>query len=125
MKKAKAIKLKSWRFTIINGILYKKYLLDPWLRFGLPGEIISDNGKQFRDDPFKDWSEIASIGEGIKAWLEAEEKTDGKISSCSMGTTDTMIKICNGDTLFSLTYGSGGHSFWLRLAHAYKLNMRK
>ncbi|GJX29677.1 reverse transcriptase domain-containing protein [Tanacetum coccineum] len=23
-------------------------------KFGLPGEIISDNGKQFRDDPFKD-----------------------------------------------------------------------
>ncbi|GJY70196.1 reverse transcriptase domain-containing protein [Tanacetum coccineum] len=26
-------------------------------RFGLPGEIISDNEKQFRDNPFKDWCE--------------------------------------------------------------------
>ncbi|GJZ01275.1 reverse transcriptase domain-containing protein [Tanacetum coccineum] len=33
-KKARVVKLKSWRF-------------------GLPGEIISDNGKQFQDNPFK------------------------------------------------------------------------
>ncbi|GKE56063.1 hypothetical protein Tco_1495248, partial [Tanacetum coccineum] len=25
-------------------------------KFGLPGEIVSDNGKQFRDNPFKDCS---------------------------------------------------------------------
>ncbi|GKC47923.1 reverse transcriptase domain-containing protein [Tanacetum coccineum] len=64
------------------------------LRFGLPGEIVSDNGKQFRDNPFKDWCEKLnirqcfasvkhpqtnglveranrSLGEGIKARLEA------------------------------------------------------
>ncbi|GJX37173.1 reverse transcriptase domain-containing protein [Tanacetum coccineum] len=27
MKKARAIKHKSWRFAVINGILYKKYFL--------------------------------------------------------------------------------------------------
>ncbi|GJT81047.1 reverse transcriptase domain-containing protein [Tanacetum coccineum] len=31
------------------------------LRFGLPGEIISDNGKQFQDNPFKDWCEKLCI----------------------------------------------------------------
>ncbi|GJT69459.1 reverse transcriptase domain-containing protein [Tanacetum coccineum] len=31
-KKARAIKRKSQRFTIINGILYKKSFLGPWLR---------------------------------------------------------------------------------------------
>ncbi|GJX63516.1 hypothetical protein Tco_0296416 [Tanacetum coccineum] len=31
-KKARAIKRKSQRFAIINGILYKKYFLGPWLR---------------------------------------------------------------------------------------------
>ncbi|GKA27132.1 reverse transcriptase domain-containing protein [Tanacetum coccineum] len=30
-------------------------------RFGLPGEIISDNGKQFRDNPFRDWCEKLCI----------------------------------------------------------------
>ncbi|GKC31931.1 reverse transcriptase domain-containing protein [Tanacetum coccineum] len=29
--------------------------------FGLPGEIISDNRKQFRDNPFKDWCEKLNI----------------------------------------------------------------
>ncbi|GJY52981.1 reverse transcriptase domain-containing protein [Tanacetum coccineum] len=45
MNKARAIRRKSWRFAVINGILYKKSFLGPWLRFGLPKEIISDNGK--------------------------------------------------------------------------------
>ncbi|GJT00482.1 reverse transcriptase domain-containing protein [Tanacetum coccineum] len=31
------------------------------LRFGLPGEIISDNEKQFRDNSFKDWCEKLNI----------------------------------------------------------------
>ncbi|GKF62818.1 reverse transcriptase domain-containing protein, partial [Tanacetum coccineum] len=30
-------------------------------RFGLPGEIVSDNGKQFCDNPFKDWCARLSI----------------------------------------------------------------
>ncbi|GJT64210.1 reverse transcriptase domain-containing protein [Tanacetum coccineum] len=32
MKKARAIKRKSWRFIVINGILYKKSFFGPWLR---------------------------------------------------------------------------------------------
>ncbi|GKA42281.1 reverse transcriptase domain-containing protein [Tanacetum coccineum] len=31
-KKARAVRRKSWRFSIINGTLYKKYFLGPWLR---------------------------------------------------------------------------------------------
>ncbi|GJV47560.1 reverse transcriptase domain-containing protein [Tanacetum coccineum] len=31
-KKARAVKRKSWRFSIINGTLYKKSFLGPWLR---------------------------------------------------------------------------------------------
>ncbi|GJX66552.1 reverse transcriptase domain-containing protein [Tanacetum coccineum] len=34
----------------------KKFVWDNIVcRFGLPGEIVSDNGKQFRNNPFKDW----------------------------------------------------------------------
>ncbi|GKF09863.1 reverse transcriptase domain-containing protein, partial [Tanacetum coccineum] len=74
-----------------------------------PVATITDNGKQFRDNPFKDWCEKLcirqrfaslkhlqtnglveranrSLGEGIKARLEARSK--------------------NGDTPFSLTYGT-------------------
>ncbi|GJT84527.1 reverse transcriptase domain-containing protein [Tanacetum coccineum] len=40
----------------ITGAQIKKFVWDNIVcRFGLPGEIISDNGKQFRDNPFKDW----------------------------------------------------------------------
>ncbi|GKB71096.1 reverse transcriptase domain-containing protein [Tanacetum coccineum] len=50
----------------ITGAQVKKFVWDNIVcRFGLPGEIISDNGKQFRDNPFKDWCE--KLCEGIKA----------------------------------------------------------
>ncbi|GKC08635.1 reverse transcriptase domain-containing protein [Tanacetum coccineum] len=118
-KKARVVRRKASRYTMINGTLYKKSFLGPWLRcvrplqanyvlreihegsytspegpgkvkfliiainyfikwieakpvatitgnqvkkfvwdnivyrFGLLGEIVSDNGKQFRDNPFK------------------------------------------------------------------------
>ncbi|GKA12511.1 reverse transcriptase domain-containing protein [Tanacetum coccineum] len=32
VKKARAVKCKSWQFSIINGTLYKKSFLGPWLR---------------------------------------------------------------------------------------------
>ncbi|GJS07679.1 reverse transcriptase domain-containing protein [Tanacetum coccineum] len=64
----------------ITGNQIKKFVWDNIVcRFGLLEEIISDNGKQFRDDPFKDWvfwtgetnglveRAKRSLGEGIKA----------------------------------------------------------
>nr|GEZ04816.1 reverse transcriptase domain-containing protein [Tanacetum cinerariifolium] len=83
--------------TTITGNQIKKFVWENVVcRFGLPGEIISDNGKQFRDDPFKDWCEKLcirqhfasikhpqtnglveranrSLGEGIKARLDARK----------------------------------------------------
>ncbi|GJY75206.1 reverse transcriptase domain-containing protein [Tanacetum coccineum] len=82
----------------ITGNQVKKFVWENIVcRFGLPGEIISDNGKQFRDNPFKDWCEKLciqqhfasvkhpqtnglveranrSLGEGIKARLGKENK---------------------------------------------------
>nr|GEX03307.1 reverse transcriptase domain-containing protein [Tanacetum cinerariifolium] len=51
----------------ITGAQVKKIVWDNIVcRFGLPGEIVSDNGKQFRDNPFKDRCEkimiLAEIG---------------------------------------------------------------
>ncbi|GJX66934.1 reverse transcriptase domain-containing protein [Tanacetum coccineum] len=96
-KKARVVRRKASWYTIINGTLYKKSFLGSWLRFGLPGEIVSDNGKQFRDNPFKDWCKKLcirqcfasvkhpqanglveranrSLGEGIKARLDERSK---------------------------------------------------
>ncbi|GJW69415.1 reverse transcriptase domain-containing protein [Tanacetum coccineum] len=82
----------------ITGNQVKKFMWDNIVcRLGLPREIISDNGKQFRDNPFKDWCKKLcihqrfafvrqpqanglveranqSLGEGIKARLDARSK---------------------------------------------------
>nr|GEW97689.1 zinc finger, CCHC-type [Tanacetum cinerariifolium] len=41
-------------------------------RFGLHGEIISDNGKQFRDDPFKYWEAVIPAEIGMPTLRTAE-----------------------------------------------------
>ncbi|GJV20920.1 reverse transcriptase domain-containing protein [Tanacetum coccineum] len=97
--------------------------------FGLPREIISDNGKQFRDNPFKDWCEKLcirqhfasvkhpqanglveranrSLGEGIKARLDKGSKDWIEEIPHVLWAYRTMIKSSNGDTPFSLTYGT-------------------
>ncbi|GJZ78031.1 reverse transcriptase domain-containing protein [Tanacetum coccineum] len=112
----------------ITGNQIKKFVWDNIVcRFGLPGEIISDNGKQFRDDPFKDWCEKLcinqhfasvkhpqtnglveranrSLGEGIKARLEVRSKNWMEELPHVLWAHRTMIKSSNGDTPFSLTY---------------------
>ncbi|GJW66427.1 reverse transcriptase domain-containing protein [Tanacetum coccineum] len=117
--KARAIRRKAGRSAMTNGILYK--------RFGLPGEIISNNGKQFRDNPFKDWCENLcirqcfafvkhpqandlveranrSLGEGIKARLDERSKNWLEEISHVLWAYRTMIKSSNKETPFSLTY---------------------
>ncbi|GJY52493.1 reverse transcriptase domain-containing protein [Tanacetum coccineum] len=71
------------------------------VRFGLPREIISDNGKQFQDNPFKD-----CLGEGIKARLDERSKNWMEELPHVLWAHRTMIKSSNGDTPFSLTYGT-------------------
>nr|GEU32536.1 reverse transcriptase domain-containing protein [Tanacetum cinerariifolium] len=100
-----------------------------YLTSGLPGEIISDNGKQFEDNPFKDWCEKLcirqcfvsvkhpqanglveranrSLGEGIKAWLDERSKNWIEEISHVLWAHSTMIKSSNRETSFSLTYGT-------------------
>ncbi|GJT74400.1 reverse transcriptase domain-containing protein [Tanacetum coccineum] len=86
--------------AIITGNQVKKFVWDNIVyRFGLPGEIISDNGKQFQDNPFKDWCEkLSRLGAKNKNWLEE--------LSHVLWAHRTMIKSSNGETPFSLTYGT-------------------
>ncbi|GKE67479.1 reverse transcriptase domain-containing protein [Tanacetum coccineum] len=94
-----------------------------------PGEIISDNRKQFRDNLFKDWCEKLcihqcfasvkhlqanglvkranrSLGEGIKARLDEKSKDWIEELPHVLWAHRTMIKASNGETPFSLTYGT-------------------
>nr|GEV29704.1 reverse transcriptase domain-containing protein [Tanacetum cinerariifolium] len=112
----------------ITGTQVKKFVWDNIVcRFGLPGEVISDNGKQFRDNPFKYWCEKLnirqcfasvkhfqanglvkranrSLGEGIKARLGEKNKNWVEEISHVLWAHRTMIKSSNGETPFSLTY---------------------
>nr|GEW84006.1 reverse transcriptase domain-containing protein [Tanacetum cinerariifolium] len=95
--------------------------------FGLPGEMISDNRKQFRDNPFKDWCEKLcihhhfasvkhpqtnglveranqSLGEGIKARLDTKSKNWIEELPHVLWAHRTLIKSSNEDTPLSLTY---------------------
>ncbi|GJW90735.1 reverse transcriptase domain-containing protein [Tanacetum coccineum] len=93
------------------------------------GIFVSDNGKQFCENPFKDWREKLSIrqrfasvkhpqtnglvergnkslGEGIKARLDERSKDWMGELSYVLWAHRTMIKSSNGETPFSLTYGT-------------------
>ncbi|GJX44166.1 reverse transcriptase domain-containing protein [Tanacetum coccineum] len=112
-EKARVVRRKLRRYAVINGVLYKKSYLGPWLR----------------DNPFKDWCEKLcirwrfasvkhpqandvveranrSLGEGIKARLDERSKDWIEEIPYVLWAHRTMIKSSNGDTLFSLTYGT-------------------
>nr|GEX28297.1 hypothetical protein [Tanacetum cinerariifolium] len=57
---AKWIEAKT--VATITGGQVKKFVWDNIVcRFGIPGEIVSDNSKQFSDNPFKDWCDKLNI----------------------------------------------------------------
>nr|GEZ06455.1 reverse transcriptase domain-containing protein [Tanacetum cinerariifolium] len=89
----------------------------------------TDNGKQFADNPFKDWCDKLnitqhfasvkhpqsnglvkranrSLGEGIKARLREGNKNWVEELPHVLWAHRTMIKSSHGDTPFSLTYGT-------------------
>nr|GFC16339.1 reverse transcriptase domain-containing protein [Tanacetum cinerariifolium] len=114
----------------ITGRQVKKFVWDNIVcRFGIPGEIISDNGKQFADNPFKDWCDKLnitqhfssvkhpqsnglvervnrSLGKGIKARLGEGNKNWVEKLPHVLWAHRTMVKSSHGDTPFSLTYGT-------------------
>ncbi|GJX93367.1 reverse transcriptase domain-containing protein [Tanacetum coccineum] len=72
----------------------KKFVWDNIVcKFGLPGEIISDNEKQFRDNPFKDWCEKLCIHQCFASVKYSQ--ANGLVERSN-----------NGETPFSLTYGT-------------------
>nr|GEW15757.1 reverse transcriptase domain-containing protein [Tanacetum cinerariifolium] len=114
----------------ITGRHVKKFVWDNIVcRLGISGEIISDNGKQFSDNPFKDWCDKLniterfasvkhpqsnglveranrSLGEGIKSRLGEGNKNWIEELPHVLWAYLTMIKSSHDDTPFSLTYGT-------------------
>nr|GEV15254.1 reverse transcriptase domain-containing protein [Tanacetum cinerariifolium] len=89
--------------TTITGNQVKKFMWDNVVcKFGLPGEIISNNGKQFRDNPFKDWCERRRNQSKAR---RKKQELDGR-NLHVLWAHRTMIKSSNGGTPFLLTYGT-------------------
>nr|GEZ28995.1 hypothetical protein [Tanacetum cinerariifolium] len=180
-KKARKLRLKARQYELMEGIIYKRSFLTPWLRCvgplqaeyvmreihegscsmhagprplsgragegqvpdsrnGLLHEVdrsknsgngyrLTNNGKQFADNPFKDWCDKLkitqhfasvkhpqsnglverankSLGEGIKARLGEGNKNWVEELPHVLWAHRTMIKSSHGDTPFSLTYGT-------------------
>nr|GFA04620.1 reverse transcriptase domain-containing protein [Tanacetum cinerariifolium] len=56
------VMIEAKTMAMITDGQVKKFLWDNIVcRFGIPGEIISDNGKQFANNPFKDWCDKLNI----------------------------------------------------------------
>nr|GEV49132.1 reverse transcriptase domain-containing protein [Tanacetum cinerariifolium] len=120
--------IEAKAMATVTGGQVKKFVWDNIVcRFGIPGEIILDNGKQFSDNPFKDWCDKLnitqlfasvkhpqsnglveranrSLGEGIKSRLEEGNKNWVEELPHVLWAHRTMIKSSHGDTPFSLTY---------------------
>ncbi|GJT47910.1 reverse transcriptase domain-containing protein [Tanacetum coccineum] len=88
----------------ITGNQIRKFVWDNIVcRFGLPEVIISDNGKQFRDNPFKDWCEKLCIRQRFASIKHLQTIGIVERANRSLGEG---IKSSNRDTPFSLTYGT-------------------
>ncbi|XP_076945347.1 uncharacterized protein LOC143616394 [Bidens hawaiensis] len=114
----------------ITGEQVKRFVWESIVcRFGLPYAIISDNGKQFANNPFQEWclqlkikqtfTSVAhpqvndqveranrSVVEGIKARLGRETGSWVEELPHVLWAHRTMPKTSNGETPFSLTYGT-------------------
>nr|GEX49146.1 reverse transcriptase domain-containing protein [Tanacetum cinerariifolium] len=122
--------IKAKVVATITGGQVKKFVWDNVVcRFGIPGEIVSDNGKQFSDNPFKDWCDKLnitqrfasvkhpqsnglveranrSLGKGIKSRMGERNKNWVEELPHVLWAHRTMIKSSHGDTPFFLTYGT-------------------
>nr|GEU52146.1 hypothetical protein [Tanacetum cinerariifolium] len=144
---ARKLRIKARQYELLEGVLYRSMHAGPRsvvakaIRLGyywptmhqdaqdMIREIVSDNGKQFSDNSFKDWCEKLnitqrfpsvkhpqsnglveranqSLREGIKARLGEGNKNWVEGLPHVLWAHRTMIKSSHGDTPFSLTYGT-------------------
>ncbi|GKA26010.1 reverse transcriptase domain-containing protein [Tanacetum coccineum] len=98
--------IESKSVATITGNQVKKFMWDNIVcRFGLPGEIVSDNVKHLQTNGLVERVN-RSLGEGIKARLGEGNKNWIEELPNVLWVHRTMIKSSHGDTPFSLTYGT-------------------
>nr|GEX35730.1 reverse transcriptase domain-containing protein [Tanacetum cinerariifolium] len=93
----------------ITGGQVKKFVWDNIVcRFGIPGEIISENGKQFTDNPFKDWCDKLNITQRFASvkhpqsngLVERANRSLGEVIPAKIGMPTyrtTVVDVVNND----------------------------
>ncbi|GJY18723.1 reverse transcriptase domain-containing protein [Tanacetum coccineum] len=108
--KARAVKRKSQWFAMINGILYNKSFLGPWLRCVGPLQanyVIREIHEGSCSMHAGTRSVVAKALQIRYYWPTMHEDARALIWACKdYQAHRTMIKSSNGDTPFSLTYGT-------------------
>ncbi|XP_074378309.1 uncharacterized protein LOC141719841 [Apium graveolens] len=50
---ARKLSVRALRYSLIDGILYKRSFVIPYSRYGIPQILVTDNGTQFNNEEFK------------------------------------------------------------------------
>nr|GFB24864.1 hypothetical protein [Tanacetum cinerariifolium] len=83
--------------TITDGQV-KKFVWDNIVcRFGVPEEIISDNGKQIADNPFKDWCDKLNITQHFT--LVKHPQSNGLVKRANRSLREAVDVVNNDDEL--------------------------
>ncbi|GKA38368.1 reverse transcriptase domain-containing protein [Tanacetum coccineum] len=108
----------------ISGTQVKKFVWDNIIcRFGLPGEIVSDNGKQFSGDPFKDWVRGVTFrpGDFVYRSNDASHAVDGgKLGPKWEGPYEVMESLVDGAYKLRSTDGTVLPRTWKQLRQFVK-----
>ncbi|GKA93271.1 reverse transcriptase domain-containing protein [Tanacetum coccineum] len=109
-RKARAIRRKAGRYAVTNGILYKRSFLGPWLRCVGPLQAnyvlreIHEGSCSMHSSPR---SVVAKALRSGYYWPTMHTDARNLIRECrSCQAHRIMIKSSNGETPFSLTYGT-------------------
>nr|GFA00577.1 reverse transcriptase domain-containing protein [Tanacetum cinerariifolium] len=116
-KEARKLRLKARQYELMEGILYKRLFLTPWLRCVGPLQAeyvmkeIREGSCSMHAGPRSVSNGLVeranrSLGEGIKARLGEGNKNWVEELPHVLWAHRTMIKSSHGDTPFSLTYGT-------------------
>ncbi|GKB86587.1 reverse transcriptase domain-containing protein, partial [Tanacetum coccineum] len=70
-KKIRTIKIKARQYTMINGVLYRKSFLEPWLRCG--ASVQSKRNSDFQEKSYLTTGS-RTLGEGLKARLGEDNR---------------------------------------------------
>ncbi|GKB25368.1 reverse transcriptase domain-containing protein [Tanacetum coccineum] len=103
----------------ITGSQVKKFVWENIVcRFGLSGEIVSDNGKQFSDNPLKDWCEKLNITQRFASVKHPQYNGLVKRANRSLGEeTKARLGVGNKNWIKELPHVLWAHRTMIKSSH--------